>query len=72
MSYAKFGTNCMMQSIAYTSNTKFLSPTDPVYFQPFVRVNIPPEGKKVKKVNNNEEKFEQQIKSNGCKSCGAS
>lgn len=56
-SYAKLGKNCIEQNIAYTSNEKFINP---IYFEPFTKVNIP---KNIKNKNNN-------IQTSSCKSCG--
>lgn len=66
-SYEKLGTNCIEQTIAYTSNEKFLKPINPIYFQPFTRVNIPPEEQKVKTLE--DKKYKEEPSS--CKSCSS-
>ena len=67
MSYAKLGTNCFEQTIAFTSNTKFLSPVNPVYFQSVEISQFEQTVKEENKEENKEEKFQ----SSGCKSCGS-
>ena len=81
MSYAKFGVNCIEKSIAFTSNTKFLSPVDQIYFQPLntqkkVEKTDYKEDKlkqdKLKQDKFKKDKFKKDKRSSTCKSCGSS
>ena len=77
MSYSTLGTNCIPQTIAFTSNAKFLSPINPVYFQNIIKPTYLSsngqkidkvkkiENDKVKKIENNDEKYY-------CTSCNGS
>lgn len=81
MSYSTLGTNCMSQTIAFTSNEHFLSPINSIYFQTFIRPNYPSEGQKIKNLSDTDddkkktEKFEDFKEKNSyvdCKSCKGS
>jgi len=65
MSYAKFETNCMEKTIAFTSNEKFLSPVEQIYFQPINTQKI------VEKGDEKQETFVKEKNPSTCKSCGS-
>ena len=60
MSYAKLGTSCKPITIACTSNHKYISPLDPVYFQPnttmlqYPGISFPGYGKRSLSFKNND------------------
>jgi len=80
MSYSTLGTNCIPQTIAYTSNTKFLSPINPIYFQNIIKPTYLSsdgekiENNKVKKLENNKvKKIENnKVEKYSCSTCGGS
>tara|TARA_A100001011_G_scaffold394642_1_gene487560 strand:- start:28747 stop:28992 length:246 start_codon:yes stop_codon:yes gene_type:complete len=39
--YSKLGNSCLSQTKAYTSNTKFYSPTNPIYWWNYVPIHYP-------------------------------
>ena len=52
MSYAKLGTSCIQQTIAVTSNEKFILPNNPIYYTTYTNMLKYPNDEQIGKVDN--------------------